>query len=106
MLHPPLPPSALRNTWMAPNRKLKKMIRLFDDNVINQELIHVFKRKSFVISQILEMFNVHKIITMHTTNQQYSMLTTARTVNTSYLITLAQARLYGVEYIFFRFFIF
>ena len=39
-------------------------------------------------------------------NQQYSMLTTARTVNTSYLITLAQARLYGVEYIFFRFFIF
>ena len=37
-------------------------------------------------------------------NQQYSMLTTARTVNTSYLITLAQARLYGVEYIFLSFF--
>ena len=51
---------------------------------------------------------------MHTANQQYSMLTTSRTVNTSYLITLAQGRRLGrtaiglisVEYIFFRFFIF
>ena len=36
-----------------------------------------------------------KCITMHTADQQYSMLTTARTVNMSYLIALARARSYG-----------